>query len=461
MNIPRILLSAPASGSGKSTIVTALMAAFSQNMPVQGFKVGPDFVDPMYHQAATGRPSINLDSWMLEPDTILKSFQRNCLGSELAIIEGVMGLFDGFGSNPFSGSTAEIARLTSTPVILVLDASKLSSTAAAIIKGLDSFHPHLKLSGVICNKVGSERHAKILREAIQSYTDVVVLGCLPRLTELELPERKLGLLPVGERPQATRQFILTARTIVQKYLDLDKLLAIASQAAVLPAFPSSGTPAVQKTVRIGVAKDEAFCFYYQDDLNTLEEQGVQIVPFSPLRDLHLPENLDGLFFGGGYVELYAQPLSKNVEMLRQIRAWCRQDKPLYTEGASFVYLCEAYHDNEETFPLVSAIPGYCEASPKLTMGYRNVELANDTLLGPAGLMLRGHEFHYSRWIAPEGRSLAYRIENRSASSEISSEGWASGNLLASFIHLPFLQNKILTQSFIARCHSKKGNKPHV
>lgn len=449
MKIPRFMISAPSSGSGKSVVTTCLMAAFSQPLKVRGFKVGPDFLDPMYHTAATGVPSINLDSWMLNPETNLFNFISASKGFDLSIIEGVMGLFDGHDSDPFCGSSAEIAKLTQTPVILVLDSSKLSGTAAAIVNGLSKFDPRVKIAGVICNRVGSRRHAAILREAIEKYAGVPVLGCLPKLTELEIPSRRLGLFPVNERPEQTRLLIAQARELIRTHLDLEKILELAKEAPELSRpMPVSARKETQ-AVRIGIARDEAFCFYYEDNLKALQNEGGVLVPFSPLKDRSLPEGIQGLYLGGGYADLYAEPLAGNKEMLNQIRTFCHANKPVYAEGTAFVYLSEGFQKQDNCFRMAGVIPGYCEPSPKLRMGYKEINLLRDTVIARSGVHLRGHEFHYCHWIKPENISPACLVNNNNGLLE--EAGWADGNLLASFIHLHFSQNKILSKSFIERC----------
>lgn len=288
LKLPRILIAAPASGSGKSMVASGLMAAFSRRMTVQGFKVGPDYIDPMYHSAATGRPSRNLDTWMLPHETVLQSFARASQSADLSIIEGVMGLFDGYDASPFNGSTAEVARLLNAPVILVIDCARMSGSAAAIAHGFHTFVPDLSLAGVICNRVGSERHAEWLKEAIERI-GLPVLGLIPRLPDLQIPERHLGLFTVAERPAAVRDFLTAVADIMEQYLDLSAIESLAKQSAPL-ACEREPLPVSTEisTIRLAVAQDEAFCFYYEDNLDELRRCGADIVPFSPLKDEHLP-----------------------------------------------------------------------------------------------------------------------------------------------------------------------------
>jgi cobyrinic acid a,c-diamide synthase len=398
-NHPRVIIAAPASGHGKSTIATGLMAALAATRRVQGFKVGPDYIDPMYHTAATGRPSRNLDAWMLPPAAVQQGFARAAATADVSIIEGVMGFFDGAGSDPLAGSTAQMALLLAAPVILVVDCSHMSVSAAAVVHGFHTFMPKVNIAGVICNRVGGERHAAWLREAITQY-GVPVLGCLPYLPDLAIPERHLGLLTVEERPHGVQTFLAGAREAMARYVDLEAVVALAEAALPLPLPDSAGplaaalAAASDGVVRIGVARDEAFCFYYADNLDALRAAGAEVVCFSPLRDAVLPPGISGLYFGGGYPEIYAAALSANRPLLAAVREAHAQGMPIYAECGGLMYLTEALEDAEgQRHPMVGLVPGVCRMERRLVMGYREVRLAADGLLGAAGQRLRGHEFH--------------------------------------------------------------------
>jgi cobyrinic acid a,c-diamide synthase len=452
MNRPRLMITAPSSGSGKSVISMALMAAYSRKEIVQGFKVGPDYIDPMYHTLATGRPSRNLDTWMLPPDEVMRIFSDASSTASLSIIEGVMGLFDGHGADPLDGSSASIAELLKCPAILVLDCAKMSGSAAAIVHGLNTFHQSLKLSGVICNRVGSEMHAAWLRESIEKYTSVPVLGCLPRLQELHIPERHLGLFTVAEKPAAARNFIEQATDIVSRYVDLDHLQKIAEDAPYF-SFPEemqSGNATSEPDVRLAVARDEAFCFYYEENMDELRRNGAQIVSFSPLTDTELPEDIHGLYFGGGYPELHAGELSRNQPLIRQIIKNYQNGMPFYAECGGLMYLTQGIIIGEESHPLAGILPGWCEMGSRLTMGYREVTTNRDTLLGPSGLHLRGHEFHYSTWNSKDLLHSAYTVLPRNITDNPTPEGYAADNLLASYIHLHFSRDGQLAHNFVNR-----------
>lgn len=452
MRIPRLMIAAPSSGSGKSLVASGLMTAFARQMTVQGFKVGPDYIDPMYHTAATGRPSRNLDTWMLPHEAVRHGFARTCNGVELAVIEGVMGLFDGFDANPLNGSTADVVHLLRTPVVLVIDCARMSGSAAALAHGFNSFIPEIHLSGVICNRVGSERHAALLREAI-GQTGLPVLGCIPRLPELKIPERHLGLFTVAERPEAVKEYLQSAADSMEKYLNLPAILEIASAAAPMEGIFEVNLPMRPPEVRIAVAMDEAFCFYYEDNLDELRRAGAEVVPFSPLRDEHLPPNLSGLYLGGGYPELYAPQLSANHSMRAEIQAAHRADMPIYAECGGLMALTEGIHMDEGDFPLVGIIPGWCRMGDRLTMGYREIETVCEGLFGSAGQKLRGHEFHYSKWELPAQDRAVYRISPRSDGERFTLDGYATGNLQASYIHLHFGQNPEIADQFVQTCRN--------
>lgn len=450
--LPRLMIAAPASGSGKSVIAAGLMAAFSRRFPVQGFKVGPDYIDPMYHTLATGRPSRNLDSWMLSTETLQKIFLDTSQGASLSIIEGVMGLFDGYGSDPFEGSSASIAHLLKIPIILVVDCSKMSGSAAAVVHGFNSFCNSLHLAGVICNRVGSQTHCSWLMEAIEKRTHLPVLGCIPKLPVLQIPERHLGLFTVAERPAAVAEFLQQAAEVIEQHLDLDTIKEIADSAEPLPCPLQSSTPHQTAIVKIAVAQDEAFCFYYEDNLDELRRSGGETLPFSPLRDDHLPEGISGIYIGGGYPEIYAKLLSENQAMRSEIARCHAANMPIYAECGGLMYLTEGIQSEAGHFPMVGILPGWCRMASRLTMGYRQVKTVSDALLAPANTTLRGHEFHYSEWHNPDLSKSAYLVQSRKSHQPQSFEGYQKGNLLASYIHLHFAQNHQIAKNFVRACY---------
>ncbi|MBL8096192.1 MAG: cobyrinate a,c-diamide synthase [Anaerolineales bacterium] len=460
--ISRLVISAPASGSGKSLVAAGLMAAFSRRLSVQGFKVGPDYIDPMYHSAATGRPSRNLDTWMLAPEIVRRSFARACVGADLAVIEGVMGLFDGSGPDPLEGSTAGVARLLAAPIVLVVDCGAMSASAAAVVHGFQTYVPGVTVAGVICNRVGGERHGAWLRESIEAL-GVPVLGLLPFLADLKVPERHLGLFTVAERPDAVRAFMGRLAEVMARHIDLAALEALASRAEAFTPEPEPEEVATHKvgpTLRLAVAEDEAFCFYYEDNLDALRRSGAEIVPFSPLRDSRLPEGIAGLYLGGGYPELYAAQLAANLPMRREILAAHRRGLPIYAECGGLMYLTEGIDLTMGYYPLVGVLPGRCTMGDRLRIGYRDIEVAQPGLLGLTGARLRGHEYHYSHWQSSELERAAYRVVPQFPGEPARFEGYVDGRLHASYVHVHFGQQPALADRIVDACrdwHAEQGH----
>jgi cobyrinic acid a,c-diamide synthase len=449
------VIAAPSSGSGKSMVASGLMAAFAARKPVQGFKVGPDYIDPMYHAAATGRPARNLDTWMLPPEAVAAGFVRASSGAELAVIEGVMGLFDGSGDGPLSGTTAEVARLLDAPIVLVVDCARMAGSVAAVVHGFHTFVPGVELAGVIGNRVGSERHAAQLRRAVEAL-GLPVLGLVPRRSDLAVPERHLGLYTVVERPEAVRQHLVRLAEVVARHIDLAALERIAASAPPLPepaAARSPGAVPAGPPVRIAVAQDEAFCFSYEDNLDALRAHGADIVPFSPIHDARLPAGIGGIHLGGGYPELYAAQLSANAPMRDDLLLSHRRGMPIYAECGGLMTLTEGVELDTGRHPLVGAIPGWCSMGDRLHMGYREVEVAQAGLLGTPGSTFRGHEFHYSSWASPDPARAAYRVTPRAPGERPRLEGHVDGNLLASYVHLHFGQDPALARRLVDACRA--------
>ncbi len=429
------------------------MSAFAERMSVQAYKVGPDYIDPGYHTSATGRPSHNLDTWMIPTERVKELFSRSAVNADICIIEGVMGLFDGYDGRTESGSTAEVAKLLSAPVVLVIDAGSMARSAAAIALGFKNFDPDLNLAGVILNNVAGAAHAQWLTEAVQS-VGLTVLGCVPRDQNLSVPERHLGLYMAGERTTATQKFIEVAKEVVCQNIDLSALEALARAA---PEFEneirSQETSDSEKPVtRIGIARDEAFCFYYEDNFDLLREAGADLVFFSPLHDSSLPTALSGLYLGGGYPELHAAQLAENVSMRAALKSAIESGVPTYAECGGLMSLAESYFDEAGTeYPMMGVLPGSTRLTGKLKMGYCEVlALESNPLLGK-GQTARGHEFHYSEWIrSEESNAFAYAIQPRMG-RESQPEGFAKNNLLASYVHLHFASNPTLARNFIAAC----------
>ncbi len=456
VNTPRFVVAAPSSGSGKSTVTTGLMAALARASVVQGFKVGPDYIDPGYHTAAAGRISRNLDTWMVPIPQVLAGFGRAVAGADIAVAEGVMGLFDGYDAKTERGSTAQIAKLLHAPVVLVIDVGKMARSAGAIALGYRNFDPDLNVAGVICNNVGSEKHAMYVTQAIESI-GLPVLGCVPRNAQLRIPERHLGLQTAVERTAEIDAFLQLAGDEIATHIDMEWLWQIAKSAKPFEIDVTEPvTPSTQPPVRLAVARDEAFCFYYEDNFDLLRQAGAELLFFSPLRDAALPENIAGLYLGGGYPELYAAELAANVSMMDTIRQEIEDGLPTYAECGGLMFLTSSITDLENVVhPMIGVVPGRAQMVGKLTMGYRKVTAVTDNLLLPATAKTRGHEFHYSDWVErPDDLPYAYQISPR-IGQHVRQEGYAAGNLLASYVHLHFGANPMLAQNFVAACQGRQ------
>ncbi len=464
-HLPRLIIAAPMSGSGKTTISAGLIAALvARGLRVAPFKAGPDYIDPTYHALAAGRPCHNLDAWMLPAAHIPTVLAQRAGDADLALIEGVMGLFDGYAGNDDTGSTAHIARLTATPVLIVLDTRAMARTAAALVLGLRDFDPHLRVAGVILNRVGSPRHAQMVQEAIEGSVGLPVLGYLQRDEELHLPERHLGLIPTAE-PGHWQAWIERARERIAANVDLDQVLALARSASALqtpplPALQPVSLPSVAP--RIAVARDAAFSFLYDDNLDLLRAAGAEIVFFSPLQADALPEGTRALYLCGGFPELYAAELAANNAMRTAIRSAAAAGMPIYAECGGLMYLTEAMVDADgATHAMVGVLPGQSRMTPRLTMGYRTVAARQDSWLWQAGETIRGHEFHYSTWETPEpALPPVYTVLPDALRPQTRSEGAQARQVIASYIHLHFLAHPILATRFVAaagavgHCHPR-------
>ncbi len=449
--VPRLVIGGSTSGVGKTTIAVGLMAALRRRgLQVQPYKVGPDYIDPSYHTVVARRPSRNLDAWMLPERVVLELFGRSSEEADIALVEGVMGLFDGLSGLDEAGSTAQMAKLLLAPVVLVLDVSRTARSAAAMALGYARLDPEVKLAGIILNRVGGPQHRDWTREAIEGLTDLPVLGALPDVPELELPERHLGLIPTAERP-ALHRFLEQLVPLIERHLDLDRLIVLASQAPPLPLPPASLFPAEAPPLaaRIAVAHDEAFSFYYVDGLDLLAAAGAELVRFSPIHDRALPDGARGLYLGGGFPELFADQLAANGALRREILEAARDGLPIYAECGGLMYLTEEIVDFEgKRFPMVGAVPGDAVMERgRLRIGYVEVEPLRDNILAGPGMRLRGHEFHCANWEGGGQAAPAYRIRNQGGRPE----GYQRGNLLATFVHLHLATDPSLAGRFVASC----------
>lgn len=445
----RLVIAGTHSGAGKTTVTAGLLAAlWKRGLSVQPFKVGPDYIDTGYHAVAAGRMSYNLDLWMMPATNILQLFRHGMDGMDIGIIEGVMGLYDGVGSTP-EGSTAEIAKLLQAPVVLVVNAGGMSASAAAQVLGYKTFDRSLRLAGVIVNNVGSERHYKLVKEAVESYTGIPALGFLPRDRSVELPSRHLGLLP-AEEMERHAEIIEKAAGLAREWIDLDRVIALGRSAGPLPpASPFTferGGP-----VRIAVARDESFSFYYRGTLELLAAMGAELCCFSPMKDAGLPESIDGLYLGGGFPEMFAGDLAANRSLLDDINRKLKDGLYCYAECGGFMYLTESITTkNGEKNPMAGFFDGHTVMTDRLQrFGYVDIEFTGDNVLGKAGQIARGHEFHHS---LVEGITYppTYLVK-----STLSGGQWRCGyrraNTLAAYAHIDFWGYPELARHFLDLC----------
>ncbi len=446
------------SGVGKTTLTTGIIAALRRRgLTVQPFKVGPDYIDPTYHALAAGRPCRNLDTWMLPPERVRSLFSRAARDADIAIIEGVMGLYDGADYDDECGSTAEVAKLLRAPVIVVLDASKMARSAGAVALGCRRFDERVPLAGFIINRVAGEGHGRGVASVVAKATGLPVLGWVTRDEALCIPERHLGLIPTRE-PGRWEEFVRAAGDVVAQYLDIDQLLAIAQQAPALPTTPDAECrPAGNRPV-IGVARDEAFQFTYEDNLDLLRAAGADVVFFSPLNDTMLPAGTGAIILSGGFPEVYAEALAANRPLHAALHAAHRRGLPIYAECGGLMYLTQAIVDCDgRRHEMVGLLPGRSVMSGRLTLGYRLARVAGDSWLLPGGETVRGHEFHYSAWEdRPTDLPPAWFLLPRTGEGDARPEGARLGSLRASYVHLHFAARPGLADRFVAACGGTEG-----
>ena len=440
--IPGIVVAGTHSGSGKTTVTLGLMAALARRgLSVQPFKCGPDFIDPTLHRLATGRCSRNLDLWMSGAPFVRDCFARHGATAEIAVVEGVMGCFDGGAA-----SSAALAKALGLPLVLVVDVRSMAESVAALVRGFESLDPEVNLAGVILNRVGSPRHLELLAGALAEHCRAELLGTLPRDAAFTIPDRHLGLHMGEEAPIGPEALARLAETVAA-HIDLDRLLRLSGTAPARPVPQDGHEPGGEK-IRIGVARDRAFCFYYEDNLDLLRAAGAELVEFSPLTDAALPEGLHGIYLGGGYPELYAAQLAANTSMRQAIRAWSETGRPLYAECGGFMYLSQGIVDLEgQNFAMAGVFPVQARMQKgRSSLGYREATVKGDTLFGPPGTVLRGHEFHYS-FIdpMPEAVERIYRL------ADGREEGYRIRNTLGGYLHLHWGGTPEAAAHFVNKC----------
>ncbi|HEX2740749.1 MAG TPA: cobyrinate a,c-diamide synthase [Rubrobacter sp.] len=426
VDTPRIVVAGTHSGVGKTTVASGLMAALSSNgYRVAPFKVGPDFIDPSYHSLATGHPGRNLDAFLSGPALIGPLFAHGALGADIAVIEGVMGLFDGKSGGELA-STAHVAKLLNAPVVLVVDARAMSRSVAALVHGFSTFDLKLNIMGVVLNRVGSSTHEKMLREALKPL-GIPVLGALRRDVTIQTPDRHLGLVPVAERREEAGRSLDALGTVISRYLDLDDIVRIARSAEPLKAGPWSPEFSEGQRVdgvRIAVTAGPSFTFMYRENLELMESAGAEVVTFDPTEDEDLPDGTDALYIGGGFPEAYAEILSSNGRMREKVRAFAASRRPIVAECGGLLYLLRELDGH----PMCGVLDATARMTDRLTLGYREARALTVSPLAETGTSVRSHEFHYSSVEPGAGETPAWELAGRGP------EGFVSGGVHASYLH---------------------------
>ncbi|TKK78771.1 cobyrinate a,c-diamide synthase [Herbidospora galbida] len=432
--VARLVVAAPSSGAGKTTIATGLMAALvNAGLTVSPHKAGPDYIDPGYHALATGRPGRNLDPFLTSEDLVAPLFLHGARDADIAIVEGVMGLFDGLPDG--YASTAHVARLIDAPVVLVVDATGQGQSVAALVHGFAGFDTRVRIGGVILNRVGSDRHEEVCRAALD-HSGVPVLGVVRRTPGIETPSRHLGLIPVAERRREALEAVARLGDLVAESCDLKALVRLAHTAPALPGEAwSPGQAAEPARRRVAVAGGPAFTFGYAEQAELLEAAGAEVVPFDPLRDEQLPEGAGGLILPGGFPEMHVHELAANERLKREIAAF---DGPIVAECGGLLYLARELDGH----PMVGRIDATSEMSPRLTLGYRDAVVTRDTVIGRIGERVRGHEFHRTVTDLPGERVYRWRG---------GADGYAAGRILASYLHLHWAGTPEAATRFVKEC----------
>lgn len=453
MKYPRIIIAGTNSGVGKTTLTLGIISALEKRgLKVQPFKAGPDYIDSSYHTLVSRRNCRNLDTWMLSKDVVLELFERQAKLCDISIIEGVMGLYDGV-SDKEEGSSAHLAKILKSPVIIVVDAASLSRSAAAVVLGYKEFDRGVDLKGAILNNIGSPSHYRSVKYAIRNNVGLPVLGFLPKDKRLILPERHLGLIPAQEK-KPLDAFLKRATELVENNIDINAVVAISRNSQPLPFFRKrlfAKEPHLLKT-NITVAKDTAFNFYYQDNLDILRHYGANIIEFSPIEDKNLPRGCDGLYIGGGFPELFAKQLSKNTGLKNDIIKRARQGMPVYAECGGLMYLMKNIVDfRNRNFPMAGIFNFSAKMAKSLAaLGYVNIEAIRNNILTDKGDRIRGHVFHWSYLRGePKKTEFAYRVKKKGR--DTISDGLLRWNVLASYAHLHFGSNLRFAKNFIDNC----------
>lgn len=462
---PRVVVAGTGSGVGKTSLTMALVLAFRRRgMRVRTFKVGPDFLDPSYLAFVSGQPCYNLDGWMSSRDYVLQRFAAATADADLAIIEGVMGMYDGASPTNFEGSTAEIAQWLQAPVLLVTGAGGVARSFAALVKGFDCLEPKPGVAAVVANGIGDDRHTEWLRESLASLSLPPLLGALPKACFPELKSRHLGLVTADYTQSLGENDCRAFADAAERHLDLDNILELARRA---PPLEFDSEKKTEKTlsfqVRLAIARDAAFHFYYPDNIELLRSLGAEIIEFSPLADSALPRNVDAVYLGGGYPELSAEALSANESMRRAIREFADRGGAIYAECGGLIYLSASIACVDgKSYSMVGVLPVKTRMLSRLKrLGYVDLTLSAKSAWGSAGARIRGHEFHYSEILNPEALAGAgwqsdYNVQYRRAGN-VAREGFRKKNVLASYIHVHFAARPDAAGSFLAWCRDHSGS----
>lgn len=451
----KIMIAGVTSGSGKTTAVLGILKALQGKYRIQSYKVGPDYVDTKFHTRITGRPARNLDNYLIpDKQTLSYLFTADTADVDLGIVEGVMGLYDGLGTDKDAYSTASIAKQLDIPVVLVINARATSTSAAAILKGFLDFDPQVPICGVIINNVMSANHYQLVAGAIRRYLDVPVLGYLPHNPKVALPSRQLGLVPDDELAGVDEKIALIAEEVKQ-HVNLDQLVTLAKTVTVKEKDPFDVPPV---KLRLGIAQDEAFSFYYADNLKLLKKVGVTLVPFSPLTDHKLPA-VDALYFGGGYPEEFADQLAANEELKAAIRKFSLTNRPIYAECGGLMYLGKYLRADQKRYPMVGIFDGESAMTPRLRkFGYCVAIPQKETLLGQKGQPIVGHEFHHSTF-EPLGDDLQPVLTMKKVRDQQVVDTWTGGyqvrQTFASYLHVHFYQDQQLFTQFLQKLGAER------
>jgi cobyrinic acid a,c-diamide synthase len=449
-----IAIAGERSGVGKTTVTLALLAALKRKrQTIQSFKVGPDYIDPMFHSYVTGRACRNLDPILTSETYVRQCFDRHSQTADCAIVEGVMGLFDGASGTTDAGSTAQIAKLLNVPVVLILNCSSTSRSIAAIAHGYRTFDPQVQIAGVILNRVGSDRHLELLTAALLPL-HLPILGVLRRQDDLNLPDRHLGLIPAGELTDLDRTLDRLA-DVGETCFDWERLLPLL---AVKPAIqvpscrePVSATIAAAQKVRIAIAKDAAFNFYYADNLDLLRELGAELVEWSPLVDCQLPPDVSGLYLGGGFPEVFAEILTANQSARASVKAAMMTGMPTYAECGGLMYLCDRIINFEQqSYAMVGIFPTTAVMGNRLILGYRQLTALQNSVLFNAGDRVWGHEFHRST-LTELPASPVCDLQGYESNLVFAAEGWSRYQVQASYTHLHFGASPNIAARFLDCC----------